>query len=303
MKVAITGAAGFIGTHVALDWLTAGAQVRALRRRATAVPEVLASRVEWVEGDLAQSEIPPGFPGDVDLCIHLAALYAEGEQHWAALKATNGTGTSRVLEACDRDRVGRFVYVGTMGTRTPPPGGGIATEGDQVDPAKASAYARSKALGESLALAWTGGEVVVALPAAPIGAFDVRPSVTGARVLDTLCGRYPRLLQGPVNYVAAPGLAVGIRLVALSGRAGRAYLLGGENLGPQAFLARLCEAANVPPPSRTLMDRLRGRRLPEPGSLAIDDSRAREELGYRPGDLDQALRDAAQDFRRRGLSP
>lgn len=302
MRVAVTGAGGFLGTHLVRHLLGRGMEVRGLRRGREPSAGEAGLDIEWAEADLAVEDPPRSFPGDADVLVHLAALYAEGEREFVRLRAVNVGGTARCLRACERDGVGRFVYVGTMGACAHPALGRPATEADRVplEGGAASAYARTKLLGEDLALSWSGGEAVAVLPAAPVGAFDRGPSVTGARILDILRGRMPRLLAGPMTYAPAASVALGIWLAAESGRPGERYLLGGESLGPEEFLARVAEIAGVPAPSRTLGDRLLRRRRRSPGSLTADDRKAREELGYRPGDLETAIAEAVRYFRSTG---
>jgi dihydroflavonol-4-reductase len=303
MKVAVTGAAGFLGTHLVLHLAQQGHLIRGLRRSESAIPALIEPLVEWHVADLSRGPLPQGFPGDADLCIHLAALYAEGEAAWPALEATNIVGTQRVLDACKRDGVRRFVQVSTMGTRAPCRRGGRASEADEVNRDQISAYAKSKLLGEECALSWDGGEVVLVLPSAPIGAFDWKPSVTGQRILDILNGHFPRLLQGPVNYVPAQSCVSGIVLAGMRGEAGKAYLLGGEEYAPEAFLKLVAEAAKVKAPHRSVSELLLSRRKLTPGALQIDDSFARQSLTYMPTPLALAIAEAAADFRARGLAP
>ena len=299
--IAVTGGTGFLGSHVIRELLAQGCRVRALRRDRRKIGHLDPLEIEWVMGDLLDQDLPPQFPGDADVCIHLAALYLPAGEDDERLFAVNVEGTRKLLEACGRDGVGRFAHVSTMGTCAPASHGSLATEEDHVEvDVGISPYACSKVLSEQLALAWRGGETVAALPAAPIGAYDHAPSVTGQRLVDYRSGVMPRLLSGPINYVAAEDCARGIVRVAKSGRSGQRYLLGGENLGPGAFLNLIQKATGVPIPRRSLLDWLLGRRRFPPGSLAIDDSLARGELGYASGPLEPAIREAFEDMRARG---
>ena len=297
MLVAVTGGSGFLGAHVVRRLLARGDRVRVLVRPAGDRRNLAGLPVETVDGLLGEGPLGPGFPGSADLVIHLAAVLPGMSADEPTLFRVNVEGTRAVLEAARRDRVPRFLHVSTIGTCAPAPGGRPATEADRPEVTRLSAYARSKLAAEDLALGFRGLEVVAGLPAAPVGAWDRRPTVTGERVRAVLEGRWPDLLPGPVNHVPARGCAEGLLLVAAHGCPGARYLLGGENLAPEEFVARVAGAGAVPPPGRPLLDRLRRWRSRPLAGLAVDDRRAREELGYRPGDLDEAFREAAAWFR------
>jgi dihydroflavonol-4-reductase len=297
MLVAVTGGSGFLGAHLVRRLLVRGDRVRVLVRPGGDRSNLAGLPVETVDGVLGEGPLGAGFPGPADLLIHLAAVLPGQGADEAALVRVNVAGTAAVLEAARRDRVPRLLHVSTMGTCAPAPGGRSATEADRPAVSRLSPYARSKLSAEDLALGFPGLEVVAALPAAPVGAWDRRPTVTGARVRAVLGGRWPDLPPGLVNHVPAAGCAQGLLLVAAGGRPGARYLLGGENLAPRAFVERVAAAGGVPVPGRPLSDRLRRWRPARRAGLAIDDRRAREELGYRPGDLDTAFREAAAWFR------
>jgi hypothetical protein len=89
----------------------------------------------------------------------------------------------------------------------------------------------------------------------------------------------------------------------MRGEAGKAYLLGGEEYAPEAFLKLVAEAAKVKAPHRSVSELLLSRRKLTPGALQIDDSFARQSLTYMPTPLALAIAEAAADFRARGLAP
>jgi dihydroflavonol-4-reductase len=301
MTVALTGGAGFLGAHVVRELLSRGERLRLLLRAGGERANLDGlTGLEIVEGDLATGVIPEAFPGNATFLVHLAAVYSEDPAHEETMRAVNVGGTRAVLDAARRSGVSRVLHVSTMGTCAPAAGGRAATEDDRpATGSRTSSYVRSKIEAEEIALGAEGLEVVVANPAAPVGAFDFKPSPTGRRIYQVARGIWPRLLAGAVNHVAARDCARGILLAAERGRPGERYLLGGENLGWREFLDRVAAAAGRPPPRRPFLDRLLRRGLPALGNLAIDDAKARRELGYVSGDLDAAFREAVASFRNR----
>ncbi|NRA95765.1 MAG: NAD-dependent epimerase/dehydratase family protein [Planctomycetes bacterium] len=294
MRVVVTGAAGFLGENLVRVLLEEpGHTVSGLVRPGGASPAV---EVPCSEVDLAAGALPGGVFAGIDLVIHLAGLYSARATDLGAMRLTNVAGTRAVLDAAVRDGVSRVVHCSTMGTCVSIEQAGPATEDDRIDPAAASPYHVTKLEGEELALAEDRIEVVVVNPAAPVGRFDRKPTVTGQRIRDIAEGRWPRLLAGPVNHVSATACVRGMLLAGKKGRPGERYLLGGEDVPPEELLARVAAAAGRSIPRRPFLWRLRGKGRPSAGSLSIDDSKARRELGYDPGNLEAAFRDAVSWF-------
>lgn len=301
MRIAVTGAGGFLGAHVVRALLDDGVTVRAiLRSEGAPAPALDGLPVEKAGADLGVvAELPADLFAGCDGVIHLAAAYAEGAGAEALLQAVNVDGTARVLRAAAVARVPRVVHCSSMGTCVTPGLQRPVTEADTIDPGHPglSPYNRSKLLGELEALTTSDGpEVVVVNPSAPVGAWDLKPTVTGARIRDVVQGRWPRLVAGPVNHVSASACARGMVQAFRCGRPGERYLLGGEDVGPDAFVARVSQAAGRPAPRRSLVQRLRGKGRPSPGAFMVDATKARRELHWDAGDLDAAFGEAASWF-------
>lgn len=122
MKVLVTGAAGFIGSHVAEALLARGDSVtgvdcfldyypRPVKERNLAGPRDHAS-FSFVEADLATADLEPLVDG-CDAVIHLAAqagVRASWGQDFRIYVDSNIHATQRLLEACSRPNPPRFVY-------------------------------------------------------------------------------------------------------------------------------------------------------------------------------------------------
>lgn len=300
MRVAVTGAAGFLGSHVVRQLMAAGHDVRAIvhRRAATntdtvQLEDITALRAEHLAG--------------CAVLIHAAAFHGNTVADAARMEHVNVAGTRAVLDAaCAAITLGlrRVVHVSSMGTCTPRADRGVATETDTVSiTPRTTMYVRTKLAAENMALATAGLEVVVVNPSALVGAGDTTPSVTGQRILEVLRGRRPRVHEGPVNYVPVMDAAAGVLLAVERGQHQQRYLLGGENLDEAAFLGFVCTAAGItqpPAPKGSIIDRLLRRRDPIPGNLCIDDAKAQRELGYRKTSLAVAFAATIADLRQRG---
>ena len=317
MRALVTGAAGFIGSHVAAALAAAGAEVRGFDREAP--PE--APGVEPVAGDLLD---PAALGRAVDGCdaiFHLAALYSYDRADAAAMEAINVEGTRRLLDVAARGGARRrIVHTSSCGT-CGPVSGRAATEED-APPAweLAVPYKRTKLEGERVAMraAREGLDVLVVNPTTPVGPGDRRPTPTGKMVADVAHGRArAHLAGGALNVVAVEDVAAGHLLAHEHGRSGERYLLGGENLPMREVFALVASAAGRRPPgiaipwrlahtaarladvalgavgrqpSLLVLDEVRLAREP----MLFDDSKARRELGYRSRPAAEALAAAAR---------
>ena len=313
MRALVTGAAGFIGGHVAAALAAAGAEVRAFDRQ---LPPDSPQGVEPVAGDLLDPATLARAVEGCDAVFHLAALYSYDRADADAMQAINVEGTRLLLDAAARGtQRRRIVHTSSCGTCGPVPGR-AATEDDAPPEWELSIpYKRTKVQGERLAMrsAEEGLDLVVVNPTTPVGPGDRRPTPTGKMVADVARGRArAHLAGGALNIVAVEDVAAGHLLAHERGRPGERYLLGGENLSMREVFAIVASAAGRPPPriavpwglayaaaraadlalgalgrkpSLLVLDEVRLAREP----MTFDDSKARRELGYRSRSAAEAL--------------
>ena len=140
MPIAITGATGFVGSHL-LDRL-AGSTVSCLAR--TPSPALARTGCRVVPGAIDDRAALDALVSGADVVFHVAGLIAARSE--AEFLAVNRDGTAAVAEACCRAGVARLVYVSTLAVTGP------AARGRPVDEATAprplTAYGRSKLAGE-----------------------------------------------------------------------------------------------------------------------------------------------------------
>jgi nucleoside-diphosphate-sugar epimerase len=117
MKVLVTGANGFIGSHVCRDLLARGAEVRAARRPGSdcgRLPEP-SPQLEWVDGDLlsASESVLARIGKDVAACIHLAWGVVPGQYLTAAANEDYRAGSLRLFSVLAGQGCRRITGVGT----------------------------------------------------------------------------------------------------------------------------------------------------------------------------------------------
>jgi dihydroflavonol-4-reductase len=325
--VLVTGASGFIGSHVASLLVQTGAHVRALARSTKGRSD---NAIEWVEGDLLHRESIDAAMKDCRYVFHVAGDYRFWARDPREIFANNVQGTINLLEAAKRRGVEKIVCTSTTGILEQGTPERLATEERLASPSQFKGpYKRSKFRSyiEVKKRADAGWPIATTLPTAPIGPNDVRPTPTGMIVVAFLNGRIPLLARTGLNFVDVRHCALGHLLSMTRGKCGERYLLGGTNLWLRDFLKRIEPYARYRTPrfyaphglsfltacaSETAArlwpnwtpfvtrESVRMSRGPHFSSNA----KAENELGYVPtSSIDQAIHDAVEDFVARGLAP
>lgn len=113
MNIFLTGATGFIGSHVLSAALARGYEVLALRRSPQSVPVIgLQCQPQWCEADLFS--LAATHLDGIDVVLHLASAGVSPQwASWDALMQTNVVGSLRLMHLAATAGVRRFVAVGT----------------------------------------------------------------------------------------------------------------------------------------------------------------------------------------------
>jgi dTDP-glucose 4,6-dehydratase len=182
-RILVTGAAGFIGSHLTEALGRAGAEVRAFVRYNSRndygwleqLDPDLSDGVEIFRGDLVNPEAVANAVRDRDTIFHLGALIPipYSYQHPREFVEANVVGTLNVLEACRREPVRRLVHTSTSEVY----GTAERVPIDEQHPLNAqSPYAATKIAADQLALSyWRSFEVPVVV-ARPFNTFGPRQS-------------------------------------------------------------------------------------------------------------------------------
>ncbi|MDR7419169.1 MAG: complex I NDUFA9 subunit family protein [Armatimonadota bacterium] len=128
--ILVTGASGFIGSHVVRRLSETGRPVRALirnRRRAQAEGRLRGLQVDWVEGDVTRPESLAPVMRGVSAVIHTVAVAIE--RGGASYESVNYQGTVHVVDASRDAGVRRFVNLSQLGARPNLPYRFLASKG------------------------------------------------------------------------------------------------------------------------------------------------------------------------------
>src|SRR5579859_6365773 len=127
MKAFVTGATGFVGSHVAELLQQQGAELRLLVRPGSRTDNIDFLRAERVQGDLSDfSSLRKGMSG-CDAVFHVAADYRLWVRHPDSMYRANVDGTLSVMDAARMEGVKRVVYTSSVATM------GFLSDGTVVD--------------------------------------------------------------------------------------------------------------------------------------------------------------------------
>src|ERR1700723_21908 len=325
MTTLVTGATGFVGSHVARQLVAAGEAVRVLVRARSNLAVLDGLQVEPVEGDLRDAASLESAMQGVRRVYHVAADYRLWTPKPAEIYESNVEGTRRLLAAAHRAGVQRIVYTSTVATIAVPRHGALPNEQTQATLEEMIGhYKLSKFLAEQVAIeaARGGVPVVIVNPTAPIGPGDWKPTPTGRIVLDFLHGKMPAYVDTGLNVAAVEDVAAGHLLAAEKGRIGGRYILGARNMTLKQILDALSAITGRPAPRVRLphaialaagyadqwFSRLAGREplIPVEGvkmsrhRMFVESDKAERELGYKPTSVEAALKRAVTWYQQHG---
>jgi dihydroflavonol-4-reductase len=326
MKAFVTGATGFLGSHVARALAEQGAELRLLVRPTSNLRNLEGLKAETATGDLRDSASLEKAMSGCDTVFHVAADYRLWVRDPGEMYRSNVEGTRALLEAARKNGVRRVVYTSSVATMGFTKNGHPADEESPVALADMIGhYKRSKFMAEQIALeaGRSGMQVVTVNPTTPVGEQDVKPTPTGRIVVDFMKRKFPAYVETGLNLVDATVCARGHIAALEKGKSGERYILGGENLTLKQILDKLGKITGLPSPKIKLPyffafatgvvdEAFTGRLLKREPRATIDTVRmgkkkmfassdkAERELGWKIVPVEDALRRAVEWFRSNG---
>lgn len=328
MLAFVTGATGFLGSHVARTLTENGADLRLLVRANSNTKNIDDLKADRVIGDLRDpASLEKGIAG-CEVVFHVAADYRLWVRDPEEMYQSNVEGTRAILDAARKTKVRRVVYTSSVATM------GFTSNGQPADENSPvlldnmiGPYKRSKFMAEGVATeaARGGQDVVIVNPTTPVGERDIKPTPTGRIVVDFLKRKFPAYVDTGLNLVDATKCARGHIAALEKGKSGERYILGGENLTLKQILDKLATITGLPSPSirvpyvlalatgvidEMVTGRIRGK---EPRAtidavrmgrkkMFVTSAKAEQELGWKCMAVDTALRRAVDWFREKGYA-
>jgi len=250
MTILVTGASGFLGSHVARQLVARREDVRVMLRPSSTNWAVSDLSLEYVTGDLRDPASVARATQGAKRVFHVAADYRLWAKRKQDIYDSNVGGTKNLLDAAMRAGVEQFIYTSTVATiavdRPQHPNEFTDTRLEEM----VGHYKRSKWMAEQevLKAAKAGLPVIVVMPTTPVGPWDWKPTPTGKIILDFLNGKMPGYVETGLNFVGVEECAAGHLLAAEKGKVGERYLLGGENLTLKELLDALSRITGLPAP-------------------------------------------------------
>jgi dihydroflavonol-4-reductase len=321
MRVFVTGGTGFIGGQVVRKLREHGDDVVALVRTPEEAGALEELGCELVAGSLADvGAIREGMAG-CDAVIHGAAIYEVGipESEHRAMYEANVVGTETVLRAALEAKVPKVVYISTVAAFGNTKGEVVDEGYEHPGTSYTSYYEQTKVEAHRLARRMVAEDGLPAVLVQPGGVYGPNDhSALGRQMNQFLAGRLP-LLPFPetgFNMVHVDDVAEGVRLALGKGRAGEAYVLGGQITTMREMMDTLARVSDRKPPKRTMPTGVlkamaplgpvvgkvmgQGPNLRELISTADNvtfwakHDKAMADLGYSPRGLEQGLRDTLE---------
>jgi dihydroflavonol-4-reductase len=326
LKAFVTGATGFLGSHVARVLSDNGAELRLLVRSNSNPQNLRGLKADTSVGDLRDASSIEKAMSGCDTVFHVAADYRLWVRDPADMYRSNVGGTRAILEAARKNGVRRVVYTSSVATIGFTSNGHPADEespvslGDMI-----GHYKRSKFMAEQIALeaGRSGLDVITVNPTTPVGEQDIKPTPTGRIVVDFLKRKFPAYVETGLNLVDVRECARGHLAALEKGGSGQRYILGGENLTLKQILDKLGKITGLPSPRIKLPyavafaagfvdEAITGGILRREPRATVDTVRmgkkkmfassekAERELGWKIVPVDDALRRAVEWFRSNG---
>lgn len=251
MKVFVTGATGFVGSHVARALAEQGADLRLLVRASSRTENIADLKAEPVVGDVTDfTSLKKGMQG-CEAVFHVAADYRLWVRRPEEMYLANVEGTRAILRAAQDSRVRRVIHTSSVATMGFVGNGTPCNEDSPVSlKDMVGHYKRSKFLAERIVLeAGRGGaDVVMVNPTTPIGEGDIKPTPTGRIIVDFLKKKFPAYMDTGLNLVDVRDVARGHVAAFEKAKPGERYILGGENLTLKQVFDKLERITGIPGP-------------------------------------------------------
>lgn len=325
MATFVTGATGFIGSHITRKLLEKGEDVKVLVRKTSNTENLDGLDVEKVYGDVLDIEsLKTAFKG-CDKLFHTAGFVSFKKSDYKKMEDINVRGASNVLSAALETGISKVMFTSSVAAIGIERDGSPLTENTEYDLYNEGiGYMNVKYLAEKEAMNYfeKGLPVVILNPSVVLGPGDIYLSSAGS-VLWFAKKKFPGYMDGRFNLVDVDDVAEGHILAAEKGEPGKRYILGNKNVTVKEYFGMLEKVTGVPAPKMKIpypfayttalvLERLLSFSFPNYSSLDldsiklskynwhVDSSRAEKELGFKQRPIEETIKNTYEWFKENG---
>jgi len=249
-NILVTGADGFLGSHIVRRAIDSGYQVRAFLQSGRNTGTLEGLPIEFFTGDLTVDQDVTAAIQGCNFLIHTAASTAVWPSRSSKLWQINFDVVVKLAEAVVNHGIKRFVHIGSASSCGY---GTYLAPGNEESPFLGKCfnldYLDSKKAAQDFLLdqyEQKGLPVIILAPTFMIGEYDTAPG-SGKMVISVARHKLPGYSSGGKCVIYSGDVAQAAINALTQGRLGECYITGGENLTYHEFFDLITKVAQVPP--------------------------------------------------------
>jgi dihydroflavonol-4-reductase len=255
MRALVTGANGFLGSHLIDKLLAEGLDVTAFVRKSSQLTDLhAADRIEFQHGDITDkhSLVQAFRNSKPDVVFHLAGYIGYKKSERPLMDQINVQGTQNVIDAMIETKVPKLVHMSSVvAVGAGYHRGEILDETSKFNLGPLNlGYFETKRLAEQLVVKATqqgGIKSVILNPSTIYGPADAKKGSRKTQ-LKVAQGKFKFYTSGGVSVVSVEDVIEGIYRGFKAGRNGERYILSGENILIKELFEKIAGFAGVPAP-------------------------------------------------------
>ena len=252
VKALVTGATGFVGSHIARELVEAGHEVRVIHRKTSKLTALAGVRYESVIGELLDEATLEEACAGCEWVFHVAAVADYWQADYSRMVAVNVEGTRRILQAARTTGIKRVIFT-SSGAAV-----GFRNDGKPADESldfnltpHEFPYGWTKMMAEYVArnaVEQFGQDIVILNPVIVLGPGDLN-MISGRFITEMARLQWTiPVSAGHIGVVDVRDVARWHLIAAEQGRSGERYILGTANYSLLDWYTMCAQVVNVAPP-------------------------------------------------------
>src|SRR3989338_3154381 len=249
-RIFVTGAGGFIGSHIIRSLLNSNHEVLALLAPDEIDFNLKGLSVKMIRGDIRDRNLLSTSLQNCDAVIHAAALNTFWYRPVKKFYEVNEQGTKCICAAAKAARIKHFVFLSSCDVMGKEPDNNPRDETSPLPQYINGHGERSKAFAEAIVRdhIQQGFPATIIRPTAVLGPNDIHGTPPGRLIRAFLKGKLPFYYDAGINMVDVRDVATAIVAALHQEPNGKIYLLGGHNLFISDLLQQLEKNTNIKKP-------------------------------------------------------